>query len=86
MEVISVRFDPLLEIVFTFYTYTLGDPPSNFFLGIYKYANNCLNIDLDDLILYVQLHIISGYVLKSHYILACLELWENLAYFPEVLS
>ena len=31
MEVISVRFDPLLEIVFTFYTYTLGDPISIFF-------------------------------------------------------
>ena len=73
MEVISVRFDPLLEIVFTFYTYTLGDPISIFFLGIYKYANNCLNIDRDDLILSVQLLIIDGYVLKNHYILACLD-------------
>ena len=73
MEVISVRFDPLLEIVFTFYTYTLGDPISIFFLGTYKYAHNCLNIDLDDLILSVQLPIITSYDLRNHYELACLE-------------
>ena len=83
MEVISVRFDPLLEIVFTFYTYTLGDPISNFFLGIYEYANNYLNIDPRGLILSGQLPIISSHVLQNHYISACPEPSDNLAYFPD---